>query len=173
MNIWGGRYSRQQHRKKQWMVADSRIKQFLLCVVLGVIPFLATNLYSQDICPAGKVCLDQATANNLYNKLNDLVAAKDLINKMISERNASDATIAAANKVIEAMKEVDVINGQIVAKQKDVIALYEKVINLQQTIIEKLTAQLNKPKSIWDKVLTAVKEIAYLAAGIALGRAIP
>jgi CTP-dependent riboflavin kinase len=133
----------------------------------------AYSAAAQTACPQGFVCLPQATANETYDKLNQLVAAKDLIIKMLSERNASDATIAAANKVIEAMKEVDVINGQIVAKQKDLIALYEKVINLQQTIIEKLTTQLNKPKSIWDKVLTAVKEIAYLAAGIALGRAIP
>lgn len=169
MKFWRGRHSRHQHREKQWMVADSRIKQFLLCAVIGVIPVLATNAYSQS-CPADSVCYTREQNNQILQKLNEYLAAKDLIIKLMGERGAAGATIDSANKVIEAMNQREEINGQILLKLKDLNAVYEKVIALQQTIIEKLTTQLNKPKSAWQKFIQTVREIGLLAAGIALGR---
>jgi hypothetical protein len=127
--------------------------------------------YAQSTdCPASKVCIDQTTANKLFDAVDQLIAAKDVINKMLQERNSSDATIAAANKVIEAMNQREEINGQIILKLKDLNAVYEKVIALQQTLIEKLTTRLDAPKSAWSKFLSAVKTVVTLAAGIALGR---
>jgi hypothetical protein len=141
-----------------------------MSATLWVLMALASTGMAQDVCPIGKVCLDQQTANRLYDVAEQLIQAKDVINKMLTERNSSDATIAAANKVIEAMNQREEINGQIILKLKDLNAIYEKVIALQQTIIEKLTMQINKPKSAFAKFMTALKEIALLAAGIALGR---
>jgi hypothetical protein len=145
--------------------------RFIFCLLLAVggLHLTSTILYSQDVCPAGKVCVDQATANKLFDAVNQLISAKDVINKMLQERNSSDATIAAANKVIDAMNQREEINGQIILKLKDLNAVYEKVIALQQTIIEKLTTQLNKPKSAFSKFMTALKEIGYLAAGVLIG----
>lgn len=40
---------RQRHGKKQRLVADSRIKHFLLCAVIGVIPFV-TTISAQTDC---------------------------------------------------------------------------------------------------------------------------
>jgi hypothetical protein len=142
------------------------------CVAILILIFASALIASaqQTDCPASKVCIDQTTANKLFDAVDQLIAAKDVINKMLQERNSSDATIAAANKVIEAMQQREEINGQIILKLKDLNAVYEKVIALQQTIIEKLTARLDAPRSAWSKFLSAVKTVVTLAAGIALGR---
>jgi hypothetical protein len=144
------------------------VKYFLLLITICLFSTLA--LRGQDVCPTGKVCVDQQTANRLFDAVDQLIAAKDVINKMLQERNSSDATIAAANKVIEAMNQREEINGQIILKLKDLNAVYEKVIALQQTIIEKLTARIDAPKSAWSKFLSAVKTVITLAAGVAVGR---
>lgn len=125
---------------------------------------------SQTTCPSGQVCLDQATANRLFNTVEQLIEAKDVINKMLAERGASDAAIASANKVIEGYKQLDLINGQIIAKQRDVIALYEQTLKLYADLVQRLETQLNKPKSAWSKFLSALKTVVTLAAGVALGR---
>lgn len=62
--LWQGRIkSRYRHTEKQRLVADSRIKHFLLCAVIGVIPFLATTSSAQTAdCPADKVCITRDAA---------------------------------------------------------------------------------------------------------------
>jgi hypothetical protein len=139
-------------------------------IVLIVLVLAVMCSRAQTPCPADSVCYSREQNNQILQKLNEYVAAKDLIIKLMGERGAAGATIDAANKVIEAMNAREEINGQIILKLKDLNAVYEKVIALQQTIIEKLTMQLNKPKSAFAKFMTALKEIALLAAGIALGR---
>lgn len=143
-----------------------------ICIATLILLFASALIANgqQTDCPSGKVCIDQQTANRLFNTVDQLIAAKDAINKMLSERNASDATIAAANKVIEAMNSREEINGQIIVKLKDIIALQDKVVAMYQTIVDRLQTQINAPKSAFSKFMTALKEIAYLAAGIALGR---
>jgi hypothetical protein len=123
-------------------------------------------------CPTGKVCIDQVTANQLFNTVEQLIAAKDTIAKMLQERGASDAAIASALKTIEGWKNLDEINNTIILKQKDVIALYEKVITMYQGVVEKLEKQLNKPKSAWQKFVGILKTFATILSGIAIGRAL-
>jgi len=101
-----------------------------------------------------------------------LAAAKDVIIKFQNERLTSDAAIANALKVIEGWKEMDAINGQIILKKDQVIALYERVIQLQMNIIESLEKRLMKPKSAFNKFMDALKTVTFLLAGVALGRGI-
>lgn len=128
------------------------------------------SVHAQTVCPQGSVCYTPAQNADILQKLNELIAARDVIAKFTAERAASSATIDAANKVIDAYKQMDVVNGQIIAKQKDVMVLYETTMKLYAELVEKMQMQLNKPKSGWERFITTLKEIAILAAGITLGR---
>ena len=145
------------------------MRKTLLCLTLVFCGALVTFAQSTQ-CPQGQVCLDQATANDIYKKPDELVAAKDAINKMLAERNASDAAINAANMLIESYKQQDAVNGQIVLKYKDAMAMYEQVVKMQQQVIDSLTKRLNAPKSTFAKVMTVIKEIGILLAGVTIGR---
>lgn len=138
----------------------------ILILVAGVYGAVAQS----SSCPQGMVCYSQDQNNQIFQKLTELANARDVIAKMLSERNASDAAIASANKLIEVYKQMDVINGQIVAKQSQVIALYEQTIKLYANLVEKLQTQLNKPKSAWQKFLSTVRDIALLAVGLTIGK---
>lgn len=143
----------------------------LKTAMFALILFLAGSVSAQEpVCPAGQVCIDQSTANKLFNTVEQLIAAKDVIAKMLAERGASDAAINSALKVIEGWKQLDAINNTIILKQKDVIALYERVMQMQMTIIENLEKRLLKPKSGFSKFLDALKAIGYVLAGVSLGR---
>lgn len=123
-------------------------------------------------CPAGLICFSQTQANAIFDKLTQLASAKDLIIKLQNERLTSDQTIANALKVIEGWKEMDAVNGQIIAKKDQIIQFYEKVMDLQMKIIENLESKLLKGKSAWGKFVDALKTVTFFLAGAALGRGI-
>lgn len=141
-----------------------------LLLTIAVMLLFGVSVRSQDVCPQGKVCIDQATANRLFNTAEQLIEAKDVIAKMLQERGASDAAINSALKTIEGWKALDEINNTIILKQKDVIALYEKVITMYQGVVDNLEQRLAKGKSAWDKFVGILKTAATLLAGITLGR---
>jgi len=137
------------------------VKKLLFITIL----FLAVQVHGQSTdCPSDKVCLDHATANKLLDTVNQLIAAKDVIVKM-----TSDNVILSAQRVIDDYKKLDEINGMMVLKYKDAMNLYESVVKLQQGVIERLTAQLNKPKSAWQKAVQIAEKVVVLLAGIAIG----
>lgn len=143
-----------------------RITVYTLVVYLA----FTISAQAQDVCPADTVCLPQQTANKLLDSVNQLVEAKTLIAKLLTERGTSDAVIASANRVIEDYKALDAINVMQVAKYKDIVNLYEKVIALYQGVVEKLETQLNKPKSGWQKFVGIVEKVVIILAGVAIGR---
>lgn len=124
---------------------------------------------AQTVCPSGFVCLPQAAANDIFDKLGQLVAAKDLIIKLQTQAGTADTTIANALKVIEGWKELDAVNGQIIVKKDEIIKLYERVMQIQMQIIENLEKRLMKGKSSFDKFIGVLKTIVTFAAGVALG----
>jgi hypothetical protein len=134
--------------------------------------FPASDVRAQDVCPSGQVCIPQETANRLFDVASQLVEAKDVIAKMLAERGASDAAIASAMKTIEGWKNLDEINNTIIAKQRDVIALYERTIQLYAGLVDSLEKRLSKPKSAWSRLVDVLKNAAILLAGISLGRGI-
>lgn len=142
----------------------------ICCISILLFCAAVAGANAQTACPDGMVCVDQATANKLFKMGNDLIAAKDLIVKMTADAAASSAVINSAKQVIEDYKAKDEINGQIILKYKDVVALYEKVIAMQNAVIDKLTAQINKPRSAWSKFAGIVEKVIVLLAGISLGR---
>lgn len=139
--------------------------------ILTVCLMLAYNTAAQD-CPSGQVCVPQTRFNEMIGRLNELVEARTTIAALLKERGASDATIASAVKTIEGWKNLDEINNTIILKQRDVIALYEKTIQMYAGLVEQMEKRLNKPKSAWSRFVSILKNAAILLAGIQLGRGI-
>lgn len=148
------------------------MKKLFLIVIFAVLSS-CNYAYAQDVCPVGQVCLPQATANRLLQTVEQLIAAKDTINKLMNERGASDAVIASAQRVIADYADLDKINGMIVLKYKDVIALYERTLAMYGALVQKLETQINKPKTSWQKLVHVLERIADIALGAAIGRALP
>lgn len=138
-------------------------------LLLGV---AAVEIRTQNlpVCPQGHVCFTQPQANDIFEKLSQLVAAKDLILKLQTQAGTADTALANALKVIEGHVELHKVDDQIIVKKDQIIVLYERVMQIQMQIIENLEKRLMKPKSTWDKIGSVLKTIVTLAAGIALGR---
>jgi hypothetical protein len=147
----------------------NRIPKIAVLTLLVYFAF-TISAHAQTVCPQGEVCYTPTQNADILQKLNELINARDVIAKFTVERAASSSTIDAANKIIDAYKQMDVINGQIIAKQKDVMALYENTLKLQAELIDKLMLKINAPKSAWQKFISAVRDIAILAAGLSIGR---
>jgi hypothetical protein len=145
------------------------MKRLIIITVLSLT--FAGASYGQCSTQAGFVCLPQETANKALTAITALVEAKDAIAKLMAAQGASDAAIASAMRVIEDYKQLDIINGMMIVKYKQMVELYEKTITLYAGLVEKLTKEINKPKTGWAKFLDIIKTVATLAAGVALGRA--
>lgn len=145
------------------------LRNILLACITCFILAHAASAQTTD-CPSGKVCIDQSTANKLFDVANQLVEAKDVIAKMLAERGASDAAIASALKTIDGYKELVAVKDLTYAEIEKASALKDKIIELQWKLIEKFEARLNKPKSGFSKILDALKVVGYILTGITLGR---
>ncbi len=140
-------------------------------VIFGLmLTFICATATAAQDCPAGNVCLPQATANEIFGKLNQLVAAKDLIAKLEKQTAQADAVIASAQRVIEDYKKLDAVNGMMIVKYEKIIELYEQTIKMYQNLVEKLEAKLNAPKSAFQKLVGILGKAVTLLAGVALGR---
>lgn len=148
------------------------MKLALVIAVFMIAGALAPAVKAQDVCPAGKVCISQDTANKLFDTVNQLIAAKDAIAALMKERGASDVVVAQAQKVIAGYAQLEVINGKMIASYEQVISLQQKTMEMYSALVDKLTAQINKPKSTWAKILDGLKAVGYILTGIALGHAL-
>ena len=142
----------------------------IILILLAVLLIGANLADAQCTTQIGYICVSQAQANDTAAKLDELKAARDVIAKFMIERATNAAELAAAKQVIEGWKAIDATNTSIQQKYVAVMSMYEKVIQLQADLIEKLTAKINAPRSAWSKFLTAVKEVLLVAAGIGIAR---
>jgi hypothetical protein len=135
------------------------------CLLLLV---LASASYSQ--CVGDSVCVKQSTIDRAAQVATELIEARDVIKKFESERIVTAAEKRAATALIDSLNALVATGHRIQEEQGKVIALYKQVVEMQQSIIEKLEKMLNKPKSAWAKFLDALKTVAAIAFGVGLGR---
>ncbi len=142
--------------------------KLLICTLLIFSGFVVVK--SQCVVPPGFVCVTQSDADRTKKDLNELLVDRDTITKQglalaatdteraawLSFKAASDSTIATLQKGI-----VD---------REAVITLQEKALALYEDLVEKLTAKLTAPKSSFQKFMSALRDIALVAAGVTLGR---
>jgi hypothetical protein len=141
-----------------------------LRICLLTITLLFGAVVADAQCTSDAQCVPQETINKCKVTADKLIASLDVIAKFQAERLTTDAEKAAAQTLIKALNDVIDIRGKLVADQDKIIAMYEKVTQLQADLIQKLTTALNKPRSAFEKFLTVLKEIGILAMGIAIGR---
>ena len=142
--------------------------KWLICMMMAL-SATTLSVSAQTSCPAGSVCFSQAQANEIFDKLNQFVAAKDLIIKLQTQAGTADTALANALKVIEGHVELQKVNDQIILKKDQIIVLYERVMQIQMQIIENLEKRLMKPRSPWGKFLDVLKTVTVFLAGVALG----
>lgn len=143
-----------------------------IILFVGIVFFFQVGAMAQGVCPAGQVCIDQATANKLFDMGNQLIAAKDVIAKMSAERGTSGVALQKALVIIDQWKEVDSVNTLMQMKYQTVITLYEKTLAMAMEVIDRQAKQLNRGKSAWDKFVGIVGKVATILIGVGIGRGI-
>lgn len=119
---------------------------------------------------AQKVEVDESFITDANKAFDLVIAQRKLIEDFQRERAKTDSERIAAQTLIDSFDALIKVKDQISSEKDKIIALYEKVIQLQTQLIDKLQAQLLKPKSPFEKFLKGIKETLILVAGVALGR---
>ena len=144
------------------------MKRLLFIILLPLALSVAAS--GQCSAPAGFACVPQETMNRLNKALDELGASRDAIAKLVAAQAASDAKAAAAQSVIDKANEIMALDVKMFTSYDKVIDLYQKTLALYADLVEKLTTQLNKPRSAWSKFLATLEKVAAIALGIAIGR---
>lgn len=145
------------------------IKKSLWAAVL-MLAFVGAGAYGQCTAPAGFVCLTQEEANKVSDNLTELKAARDVISKFTAERLTTDAERLAFQTLVKSLNDVLDTRGKIIAEYERMQDLWKKAFDLQAAIIDRLEKQLNKPRSGFQKFLSALKQVLYVASGVLIGR---
>jgi uncharacterized protein YydD (DUF2326 family) len=145
-------------------------------IILALIVVLYIPSRGQTTCPAGSQCVKQATIDKCNAIADELIAARDAINKLKEAASADAAKDVAAQRLIAGYERLVAIGEKIQLEQGSVIDLYKEavaqlkdVVKMQFDIISQLEKRLTAPKSALSKFLSALKDAAILIAGVAVG----
>ena len=139
-----------------------------LILITAFVLFSSLGIFAQ--CTGDAVCVSQDTINRAAAAVDELKAARDVIAKFQTERSANEAERAAAQVLIKGLNQLLDTKDKIIAEYERIQVLYKQVIEFQQKIIENLEKQLAKPKSAFQKLMSALKTIATIVFGIGIGR---
>lgn len=144
------------------------MKRLLLIVAL----LLLGSGWANAQCVPGPsdpcVSVNQSILDRTSKGLTELAALRDAVAKYAAERTATDAERAAAKSVIEAGNNAISMLQKGIADRDTIIALQQKTMELYAQLVEKLQAQINKPKSGWQKFAATLEKVALVLAGAAL-----
>lgn len=129
--------------------------------------------FAQCSVPAGFVCIPQAAADKIAKDLDELKAARQSIAAFVNERAATDKEREAWKSFMSASDVAMNVLQKGIADREALVALQQKTLELYAVLVEKLTAQINKPKTGWQKFLATVEKIIVFAAGAAIGHGLP
>lgn len=118
----------------------------------------------QDPC----VSVRQSTLDRAAKALDELISARDLIEKQITALKATDAERKAWVQYQATTESTIAIFQKGLVDREKVIELQDKVIQTLVQLNDKLLTQLNKPKSAWSKFADAIKAVVYILAGAAI-----
>lgn len=120
-----------------------------------------------DLC----VPVNQSVIDRAVKAAGELISAREVIAAFQSERTATAAEREAAGRLIERLNAVIAVQDRLNLEYNAVITLYKQVIEMYSGLVEKMTKQINAPKTAWQKFVNALKVIANVALGIVIGRA--
>lgn len=119
-----------------------------------------------------KVCISQEAANKCVTVAAELIEARKVIADFQRLDAKSVAEREAAGVLIKGLNDLIAVKDRIETEREKMMALYERVIAMQQGIIDQLEKRLNRPKSGFSKFLDVLKAVGYILAGVSLGRGI-
>lgn len=114
----------------------------------------------------------QSILDRAAKAIDELTEARKAIAAFQHERTATDAERAAYKNLAVVADTAMAILQKGIGDRDTVIALQQKAMEAFATLTEKLTAQLNKPKSAWSKFIATVEKVMVLLAGVAIGGAL-
>lgn len=132
--------------------------------------FIFTPLFTYGQCAGDAVCVPQAVVDRATAAATELLAAREVIAAFAKERTATEQERASAARLIDRLNGVIAVQDRLNLEYNAVINLYKEVVEMQSALIEKLTKRLDAPKSAWAKFVSALKTVATLLAGVAIGR---
>ncbi len=115
------------------------------------------------------VCVSDGYYNDSVKAFKELTALRDALAKQIAAGVKSDTDRAALEEIVKSLNELIVVKDRIQSASEQLIQTYQKIIQIQDQMIDKLQKQLSKPKSTFQKIMDVLKEITILAAGITIG----
>ncbi len=138
----------------------------IFCIAL-----FALSAKAQTVCvvPLGFVCLTQTDADKISADLAELKASRPVIAAFKAERDATAAQIASLNNLV---KQQDALADSLRRQIVDMTTVHDlamKTLAAYADLTDKLVAKLNAPKSAFAKFAQALKEIALIATGLAIG----
>lgn len=132
--------------------------------------FLFTlSLKAQCVVPSGFVCLPQADVDKISKDLAELKQSRIVIADFKSERGASDVLVNAYKAFATSSNDLVAALQKQVTDQITINQLQQKLLETAYALVDKLTQQINKPKSGFQKFIQTVEKIVYLAAGVLIG----
>ena len=141
-----------------------------LCCITILFFAVSIAANAQTMCPVGSVCVAQTTLQQCADTADKLIAARDVIAKFETERSMSIAERTAAQTLIKGLNDYLAVKDRIIADYERISKLKDDVIVFYQTLVTKLTDQINKPKSGWAKFAQAVERVFMVIVGIGIGR---
>ena len=144
------------------------MKKALLIIIFTLAG--VAGICAQSSCPDGSQCVKSSVIERCADVADQLKAARDVIAKFENERSLTQAERSASQALIKGLNEYLAVKDKIIADYEQIGKMKDNVITLYQSLVERLTKQIDKPKSGWNKFLQVLKEIALLAVGVSLGR---
>jgi len=142
------------------------MKRICLIITFCFVGIVGVN--AQCTVPSGFVCITQSAADNIAHDLDELKASRVALTKYAQQALLTDAERNAAQTLVKALNDAMDVRGRIIADQTQMIALQKQVIETYSQLVGKLTEQLNKPKSAWQKLVATLEKITILLAGVAI-----
>lgn len=129
---------------------------------------------AQDVAcpPPFVICLTQEKANETAARLAELIEARKVITEYIKKDALTAAERDAAQLYVKRLNDLIELDDKVFVLYHKAIEQAHKILDMQSALIEKLIARLDRPKSGWQKFLSALEKVADIALGIVLGRAL-
>ncbi len=141
-------------------------------LLIAIFLFGAHSINAQCVATADDNCVSvhQSILDRAAKAVNELTEARKAIAAFQNERTATEAERAAYKNLSVVTDMAMGVLQKGIADRDTVIALQQKTLELYSQLVDKLTSQLNKPRSAWQKFVQTVEKVVLLAAGVALGR---
>ncbi len=136
-------------------------------LTIPLILLFTVSAFAQD---EPKICVSQDAINKCASAATELLAARDAISQFTVERTTSLAERTAAAKVVEGLNNLLAIKDRQIAAYEQINLLFRQTIELQGQIITRLEDRLNKPKSAFQRLVSILRDLSFVLAGISLGR---